>query len=100
MKKLNVTFLLLVLFGMLFVVGAGTGCVNAAAERLAEDLWIDHVDIILKSNELTQMEKELYVLEIMQAVGKTDDEMATYIEKIKPENMVPVQTKESGKGDK
>ena len=58
------------------------GCQNMAAERLAEDCWEFRENLILGNSNFTANERELFIIEIMQANGFSDDEIVDEIENL------------------
>jgi len=75
-------FLFFVLF---FVFNFLSGCVNQAAERLTDDCWRFRSKLVLNNTNFTQRERELFVVEIMQAKGFDDERISDEVEKIRKE---------------
>jgi len=73
---------ILILFACFVTVLTSFGCVNVAAENLAEDCWELREPLILENNKFTQIERELLFIEVMQAKGFSDEEIADKIENL------------------
>ena len=77
-KEMLKAIIYLIIFCTLFV-----GCVNPAANRLSEDCWLFKERLILLNSNFNEREKELFIIEIMQANDYTDGEIVDEIEKIR-----------------
>ena len=60
-----------------------SGCQNAAAERLADDCWQFRQQLLLENVNFSGNEKELFLIEVMQAKGFDEDEIICEIEKLR-----------------
>ena len=79
---MNKLFCVLVIFGLVFVVGS---CGNQAASRLADNVFEDRADLIIDNPKFTAKEKELYLINVLQALGKSQKEITAWIKNYKEE---------------
>lgn len=78
-KIIAFIFIALFLVGLLVI----PACNNTAATRLTEDCWFLRDKLILENGNFTQKERELFLIQVMQAKGFTDEQIADEIEEIK-----------------
>lgn len=71
-----------VIIPLLFIIMV-SGCANIPANRLAEKCWKYKVELIINNNRLNQKQKELWIINIMQANGFSAKEITKYIKQMK-----------------
>ena len=60
-----------------------SGCENIAAKRLADDCWEFRERLLLENSNFSESERELFLIEVMQAKGFSDDEIVLEIENLR-----------------
>ena len=80
MRVKSTLCLLILVFPMILFV---SGCQNAAAERLADDCWEFREQLLLENTNFSENEQELFLIEVMQARGFSEDEIIREIEKLR-----------------